>query len=128
MIAIGRPNGTHLLGRQAGKLSASLTALINAKVVSESPEGFSLEPAWRTILPEVVSIEAKVSNWRKAVSQAARNQLFSHRSFVALPTNVATRASTDEHVAREGIGVLAVAQDGSVTVVRSAATRERPYE
>lgn len=113
-----------VLGRKPANLSASLNALVDAAVVADTAEGFSLEPVWRAILPEVVSIEAKVSNWRKAIHQAARNQLFSHRSFVALPPRVAERALEDESLSLHGIGVLSVTQDGAVAVVRQAVARE----
>lgn len=113
------------LGRTAGNISNSLDALVRAAVVIHHQDRFSLDPAWRAILPEVVAIEAKVSDWRKAIAQAARNQLFSHRSFVALPISVAQRAAKADSINQLGIGILGVENDETITVV-SKAIRKRP--
>jgi hypothetical protein len=112
------------LGRTAISVSDSLNALIEASVIVRDSGRFSLDPVWRTILPEVVAIEAKVSDWRRAVRQAARNQLFSHRSFVALPCSVASKAVKAGNLGRVGIGVLAVGPDGAVSVIRDAAVQQ----
>ncbi len=111
------------LGREPTNVSDSLDALVQASVIVREYDRFSLDPAWRRILPEVVAIEAKVSDWRKAIAQAGRNQLFSHRSFVALPSAVAERASEADSLRNLGLGVLAVEEDGTITVVREALAR-----
>jgi hypothetical protein len=111
------------LGWAAASVAGSLDALVQASVVVRDSERFSLDPAWRSILPEVVAIEAKVVDWRKAIAQAARNQLFAHRSFVALPTHVAERAAADSDLCKLGIGVLGVEADGTVSIVREALAR-----
>jgi hypothetical protein len=56
-----------VLGRKSTKLFATLDDLIKAEVVVEDSSEFSLDPAWRSILPEVVAVEAKVSDWRRAL-------------------------------------------------------------
>lgn len=108
------------LGRSAERVAEPLDALVHASVVRQERGRFSLDPAWRHILPEVVSIEAKVADWRKAIAQAARNQLFSHRSFIALPSRVAAKAVQDAAVLRLGLGVLAVEMDESISVLHPA--------
>lgn len=111
------------LGWGEASLAGSLDALVEASVVIRESERFSLDPAWRSILPEVVAVEAKVVDWRKAIAQAARNQLFAHRSFVALPSHVADRAASDSGLCKLGIGVLGVEADGTVSIVREALAR-----
>lgn len=81
---------------------------------------YSLADPWDDILPNVISIEAKVADWRKAVSQAARNRLFSHRSYVALPENVAERIRNKPILRHLGIGVLAVHTSGDVWLAHRA--------
>lgn len=112
------------LGRGALNVSDSLEALVQASVVVRESQRYSLDPVWRTILPEVVAIEAKVSDWRRAVSQAARNQLFSHRSFIALPSTLAKRVAELEPLRRLGLGVLSVDGEGETTIVRNAQRRQ----
>jgi hypothetical protein len=108
------------LGRSAQRVADPLDALVHASVVRQDRGRFSLDPAWRHILPEVVSIEAKVADWRKAIAQAARNQLFTHRSFIALPSRVAVKAAQDDTVSQLGLGVLAVDKDESISVLHPA--------
>lgn len=97
-----------------------LDALAEAGIASGESGVFTLNEPWRDILPEVVTVEAKVSHWRRAVEQAARNRIFSHRSFVALPDAIARRVYRDELFRRSGVGVLAVGETGEVRVQRRA--------
>ncbi|MFO1046052.1 MAG: hypothetical protein U0941_30100 [Planctomycetaceae bacterium] len=98
-----------------------ITALEHSLMVDRLPgESFSIAPAWRQILPEVVAIEAKVSNWKSALQQAIRNCIFSHKSFVALPSVIAERVADSKGFALHGVGILSVSTTGEVTVFREA--------
>ena len=101
----------------------SISRLAGVGAVCRSGEGYRLNQRWRSILSKVVAIEAKVSNWSGAVSQAIRNTVFAHQSFIAIPEHVAFRAPLDTACARFGIGVLAVGDE--VRIVRRART-QRP--
>lgn len=81
---------------------------------------FSLSPAWREVLPQVITIEAKVSDWKRAAQQAARNRLFAHKSFVALPEDVARRVRGEGMFAKLGVGIIAVGEAGGVRIVKRA--------
>lgn len=80
----------------------------------------ALTPVWRTLLSEVVAIEFKVADWRRALSQATRNLLFAHRSFVALPAEVAKRVRSYPDFAIHGVGIVSVPGEGQATIVRRA--------
>ncbi len=80
----------------------------------------ALTPVWRELLPEVVAIELKVSDWRRALSQATRNLLFAHRSFVALPSGVATRVRGAPEFRLHGVGIISVPDEGQATIARRA--------
>jgi hypothetical protein len=97
-----------------------LNGLTEIEVVSNNSDTFSLLPTWRDILPEIVAIEAKVADWKKAVEQANRNRIFTHRSFVALPERVAQRVRSEEIFKQLGIGLLSVNDHQEVNVVRRA--------
>jgi len=97
-----------------------LNDLTEARIATLDSGVFALQEPWRDILPEVITVEAKVSHWRRAVEQATRNRIFSHRSFVALPDAMARRVHRDESFLRTGVGVLAVADDGQVRIQRRA--------
>ena len=102
-----------------------LDSLLEVKAVVYGADVFSLNPVWRSILPEIMTVEVKVKNWRDAVAQAARNKVFAHRSFVALPHRLAARVRTEPIFRRLGIGVLAANEAGEVRLARRA-RREQP--
>lgn len=107
-------------GRPQELILRCLHGLVEVDAVSTNEDTFSLSPHWREILPEIITVEAKVSNWRKAVEQASRNRIFSHKSFVALPDRVAQRIRSEKVFSQLGIGLLSVDANHDVTVVRRA--------
>ena len=108
------------IGKPQEVIVRSLNGLIDIDVVSNETNYYSLVPRWREILPDIVTIEVKVTNWRKAIDQAVRNRIFAHRSFIALPERLAHRVYTDEIFKQFGIGVLSVTDDNQVSIVRRA--------
>lgn len=103
------------------RIARSLDRLVEAQAVStDGRMSFMLVPKWREILPEIVTIEAKVVDWRRAAEQAGRNRIFAHRSYVALPHGMARRVAGEPSICRYGIGVLSVGEDGDVVVVRNS--------
>lgn len=103
-----------------------LYRLVDARAVRvTADETFSLTPTCRDVLPEIVTIEVKVAQWRRAVEQARRNRIFSHRSFVALPSPVAERVKDELAFRSFGLGIIAIDESGAFSVVREA-RRTRP--
>lgn len=114
------------IGVSIASASREVGELVAARVIlSVSATAFVLSPVWREILPEIITIEVKVSNWKSAVRQAARNRIFSHRAFVALPAAVATRIRNEAIVRQLGLGLIAVSEDNTVTLLRKP-RRKRP--
>ena len=101
-----------------------LDGLVEAQAVSAHATTYSLAPCWREILPEVVTIEAKVSDWQRAVEQAARNRIFAHRSFVGLPDTVAKRVRREPVFAQLGLGIFGVNNKHEVRIVRRGDRRQ----
>lgn len=87
-------------------------------VAQDQRAGFRLTPAWRAFLPEIIAIEVKVSDWQKAISQAARNRVFTHRSYIAVPIDLARRIKRESKLLHFGIGVLAIDSDGEIFEMR----------
>ncbi len=102
-----------------------LSGMVEMEIVSQANNVYSLSTVWKDILPEIITIEAKVLDWRRAVAQAARNRVFAHRSFVALPVHLAMRVSTESVFRLLGIGILGVTAHDDVRVLRGA-RRFRP--
>ncbi len=112
------------LRRPEKKLRRGLGDLVEAKVISVTDDVFSLLPVWKRILPEIVTIEVKVADWRKAIEQAARNRVFAHRSYVALPQRTAARVRTNPLFGQLGLGLVGVTEDKTVQVVRKPRRRQ----
>jgi len=101
-----------------------LEALLDARALSVSDEVFVMPPLWRQILPEIVTIEVKVSDWRRAVEQAARNRIFAHRSYVALPQRTAERVRTEPLFGQLGLGLVGVTEEKAVQILRKPRRRQ----
>jgi hypothetical protein len=111
------------LTMQLATVAATLQSLTDAGALIPAGESYELSLPWRQILPQITAVEAKVSDWKRAVCQASRNRVFAHQCFVALPLAVADRAAHDSLVREYQVGVLAIADDGSVRVVRPSPSR-----
>ena len=98
--------------------------LLEVKALTDSNGAVALTPDCRDLLPKVTAIEVKVENWQRALSQALRNQIFAHRSFVALPVGVAARANRAPVFLRSGIGIIGVDADGGARLLKKAAYRQ----
>jgi len=58
---------------------------------------------------DVISFEAKLKNWRKALHQAFRNTAYAHLSYVVLPSKSAKSALLYRHeFVERGVGLVAV--------------------
>ena len=112
------------IGQTNDRVSHCLKALTNARIVSQDGTLFSVRQQWRRILSQVVSIEAKVTDWQKAAAQAARNRIFAHRSFVALPRATALRVRKEAPFRKLGLGLLSVDANDGVAIVRNAPLRQ----
>lgn len=99
-------------------ITRSLDELVDANAVSESNGVFVLNSTWRNILADVATIEVKTSKWQKAVSQAARNHLFAHRSYIAIPSRVTSRIRGETIFRQLGIGLLSARENGEILVSR----------
>ncbi|MGA2093356.1 MAG: hypothetical protein ABSH16_08130 [Sedimentisphaerales bacterium] len=62
---------------------------------------------------QIVSIEAKLANWRAALKQAIAYRDFSHMSYVALPITIASKNIVKEYCQAEEIGIIAVNIDSA---------------
>lgn len=62
---------------------------------------------------DLVTFEAKLSRWRKALNQAYRNSSFSHYSYVILPENTIINASSNiAEFSRRGVGLCSIGASG----------------
>ncbi len=97
-----------------------LEKLVSLGIVNLSASSYSLVPIWRNVLLEVICVEAKMTNWKVALTQAKRNLIFAHKSYVALPEKTAMRIRNENQFKKYGIGLLSIKQDNSLKVIRRA--------
>jgi len=111
-------------GKSERVIVRCLDNLLDVQAVAIEASAYRLAPEWREILPEIATIEVKVANWRKAVDQASRNSIFAHKSFVALPQEVALRVKREAPFRQTGVGLLGVSDDNEVQIVRRPVRRQ----
>jgi hypothetical protein len=76
----------------------------------------------RTNQKEVIALEAKLIDWRRAIYQAYRNTSFASRSYVVLPSRVAMRAAGNPNMfGNYGVGLCAC-DNGHLSVLIEAHT------
>lgn len=69
---------------------------------------------------ELVAVEAKLTNWRKALHQAWRNTSYVNRAYVALPKNRASTALSHRQDFKDlGVGLCLVDGEGVEVVIES---------
>lgn len=107
------------------RVARGIDELIEMQAVTGEANFFAVTPDWRALLPEIVAIEAKVSDWKRGLAQAKRNLLFAHKSFLALPAKIAIRVITEPVFRERGIGVLAVDGENAVSVLQDG-SRSKP--
>lgn len=108
------------LGFSLASTEVGIASLLEAGAIASGETPLSLTDRWRDVLPEVVAVEVKVSDWRRALIQASRNLIFAHRSFVAVPAGLADRVRNNPAFAQLGIGIIGIGEDGTTAVARRA--------
>lgn len=91
-----------------------LNELLDTKILEYWNDQFYLSSDWKNIIPMIISIEVKVHDWKRAISQAKRNLLFSNKSYIALPLKTAHRIKNNQIFINKEIGLLSV--DGDVVI------------
>ena len=94
-------------------------------LVHRTGSSWSVAPTTAALLPSyTAAIEAKLTDWRSAVRQAAYYTLYVHHSFVAMPAAQSQNERLRNHCREVGVGLLLVHPDSSTSqVVRP---RRRP--
>jgi hypothetical protein len=102
-----------------------LNELLDIKILECWNDQFYLSSDWKNIIPMIISIEVKVFDWKRAISQAKRNLLFSNKSYVALPIKTAHRIKNNQIFINKEIGLLSV--DGDVVIEEVSPNQSLPF-
>jgi len=105
-------------------VNEELSRFVSINAVVRNRDSYSVSPTWKEILPEVISIEIKVSNWKRALQQAQMNRAFSHRSYIAVPNSIADRISESTKFRASGIGLISISMEAPANLMVKAVYKE----
>lgn len=97
-------------------VSSQLGMFQEIGAVYETEGVYRMQDSWKSIIQEVVSIEAKVSDWKRAARQATRNKVFSQYSYIAFPEKVALRVKDQSVFGDNGLGILSINGNELITL------------
>lgn len=92
---------------------------IGLGMILEKNGACKISKEWKNLFTEIITVEAKVSNWKRAANQAIRNKILSHYAYVALPMNVANRVKREKVFVANGLGILSIEED-NVNIIKKA--------
>ena len=99
---------------QVKNVETVVKSLVRKGLVSGTSDALIADVPALTGQTHVVAIEAKLTRWKDAIEQAEEYFVFAHRSFIAMPADVAGRPEVLERCASVGVGVFAVDPEGAV--------------
>lgn len=110
----------HLYANQRS-VERPLMALLRQGVVGTSPGGaFRLVHAPFLRETRLLAVEAKLSRWREALTQAVRYREFASEAYVALPVgNAVVKTVVQDEARAAGVGLIAVASGDLQVLVRA---------
>lgn len=104
-----------------------LPQLKKAGYIREVEKNYYLKiNGWLPIGKELIAIEAKLHDWRRGLRQAARYKSFAHRSYLAVPKDVASLIPK-EMVEKYGVGLISFDVDTCCKRVLVSAKSKRPH-
>ncbi len=112
------PRRLDFLGSYSGvsrtTLLRYLQTLLQAKLIREiEKQKYVLGAVFDLPTVEICAFEFKLSNWRRALYQAKRYRVFSHRVFVVAPPDTVSRMIGSINVFRRfGVGIISHSLDG----------------
>jgi hypothetical protein len=77
---------------------------------------------------ELISVEAKLTDWRNALHQAYRNTCFSDKSYVLIPESLAVKVSRfKDEFTKRGVGLCSICENGTVKILKRA-PKAKPFQ
>ncbi len=109
-------------------ISDSLTKLINRKYVKQIENQFYIEEEYKLFYKNNFAIEAKLRNWRRALSQAYRYKWFADYSYVVLDAYYAEPAIENMDLFQKfNIGLATINTEGEFNRVFNP-QKQKPFD
>ncbi len=91
------------------KVRESLSRLKRSKLVDQTNAGAYYLTDWKCFIPsEIITIEAKLHDWKTAIQQASYYKKFSDFSYIAMPSKKCTNENLTNSCKELGIGLISV--------------------
>ena len=115
-----------LLGTSHTQTMRVINLLKKLKTITQNKDKtLKIKTVTKPPFSPIISIEAKLGDWRRALIQACRYTQFSHESWVLLDAAKETSAKKNiELFQRTGIGLASFSKDGNLFVHHKAEHRE----
>ncbi len=91
------------------KVQKSLGKLKRSELVDQTNAGAYHLTDWRCFIPsKIITIEAKLQDWKTAIQQASYHKKFSDFSYIAMPSKKCTNENLTDSCKELGIGLISV--------------------
>jgi len=91
------------------KVQKSLGKLKRSELVDQTSAGAYHLTDWRCFIPsKIITIEAKLQDWKTAIQQASYHKKFSDFSYIAMPSKKCTNENLTDSCKELGIGLISV--------------------
>jgi hypothetical protein len=96
----------------------SLEILGGERLVTIVEQSIFPDESYVSTLTTSIAIEAKLTNWKRALKQALRYKWFSERSYVCLPVaNIKPALSNIDYFKKLKVGLISVSNDGGYKIL-----------
>ncbi|MBU1614450.1 hypothetical protein KJ693_03965 [bacterium] len=95
---------------QKTKIKLILDYLLNSGYIKEKDDYYIVIEIYKAALADLISIEAKIKDWKKGFYQAMRYKYFSNMSFLAISTEYLHRVDLGL-LKSNNVGLIAVSKD-----------------
>jgi len=103
-----------------------LSSLTKLGFIEERNKGYIFKKAYKPLVEDFVSIEAKLSNWKEGLYQAVRYQTFSDKSYLAISEDYL--AKVDQKQLREyGVGLISVSAIDARLILHAKKNKPRDF-
>ncbi|WDP90463.1 MAG: hypothetical protein HUN04_12480 [Desulfobacter sp.] len=107
------------------KILSSLKGLSNLNLILTKGDAVYPQEEYVRTVTKTIAIEAKLTNWKRALKQAYRYKWFSHKSFVCLPLNRVNPALKNiESFQRMGVGLIGCCEKNGIQMLYNHESEE----
>lgn len=106
----------HAKCSDSSRLNKLFKHLEKLNYIKLEDDSFTIKRRYQPHTKNLISIEAKLKDWKSGLYQAMRYQFFSHKSFLAYPEELIHRV--DKNLLEQcNVGLISVSKDGAKIII-----------